>query len=893
MSYIDFGNTEFKIAILIRSTGLQTTQLRQAYLEPLEALGSSTRNLVAIELPYDGKKPTAKLRKEYLDELLPDIASLGVHTLFVCDAEYFKTITKLAKAEPHLGYVKPCALKGFENLSVIYCPNWQTFFFTPDNESKCKLALNALHTHMQGKYEELGTNVLKDVYYPKTASEVEFWFKRLLEYPVLACDIEAFSLKHVTAGIATISFSWDKHSAVVFTVDAVALSEEKEVNTWCKKDKKYKNVVTHLEQGYNNFMRSKLKDFFSQFKGKHVWHNASYDIYNLTYQLFMEDLLDREGMLQGLEILLKNCEDTQLITYLATNSCAGNSLGLKDNSHEFVGNYAIDVKDIRTQRLEDLLHYNAIDTCATFYVWEKMYPKMVEDDQEEFYRTIFMPQMHDIIEMQLTGLVIDLDRTREAKAQLEAIREESLNTLHSSPLVQEWLQEQREEELNRRNLAYKKKQITMDEVKFELNLNSTPQLQSLLYDHLNLPVLDKTDKGGAATGTKTIKKLSQHKEVIEHPDSVEILSILKSIREFSQVEKILTAFISAFLSEAFKCKDGYHRIFGSFKLGGTVSGRLSASNPNIQQIPSGSTFGKLIKQCFVAPKGQLFVMSDFAALEDVVNTLLTKDPAKEAVLVQGFDGHSYRMVRYWPDKFDQARINDIEYVNSLKNEEWADKLRSMSKPISFAMQYLGTWATLMNNCGFSEIESKQIEANYHALYKVSGDWVQEKIQQASYQGYAVGAFGLRIRCPILHKCVLGNSRTPTEAAAESRTLGNAISGQSYCLLNGRASEEFMRRVRNSEYRLRIRLAAHIHDAIYLYIDDSIEVLSWVNKHLIECMRWQELPELHHPQIKISSELDVAYPSWASTFTLPNGASEKEILEICQKEAAKRVPGKIY
>ena len=102
--------------------------------------------------------------------------------------------------------------------------------------------------------------------------------------------------------------------------------------------------------------------------------------------------------------------------------------------------------------------------------------------------------------------------------------------------------------------------------------------------------------------------------------------------------------------------------------------------------------------------------------------------------------------------------------------------------------------------------------------------------------------------------------------------------------------EFMRRVRAGKYRLEILLWAHIHDAIYLFVRDDFKIIEWVNTNLIECMQWQELPELQHDQIKVSSELDLAYPSWKDSFTIPNGSSHHEIKAICLAEANKRKEG---
>ena len=98
---------------------------------------------------------------------------------------------------------------------------------------------------------------------------------------------------------------------------------------------------------------------------------------------------------------------------------------------------------------------------------------------------------------------------------------------------------------------------------------------------------------------------------------------------------------------------------------------------------------------------------------------------------------------------------------------------------------------------------------------------------------------------------------------------------------------FMRKVRKSKYHLDILLWAHIHDAIYLFVRDNFEVLEWVNTNLIACMAWQDLPELQHKSIRVSSALDLAYPSWKDSFTIPNGSNQEQIKALCIKEANKR------
>lgn len=206
----------------------------------------------------------------------------------------------------------------------------------------------------------------------------------------------------------------------------------------------------------------------------------------------------------------------------------------------------------------------------------------------------------------------------------------------------------------------------------------------------------------------------------------------------------------------------------------------------------------------------------------------------------------------------------------------------MSKAPSFAMQFLGTYLTLMKNLGWSESQAKGVEANYKKLYQKSIDWVNAKIEEAHTKGYSEGAFGLRIRTPVLAQTIYGASKLPKEAAAEARTLGNAISGQSYGQLNNRAAVEFMQKVWDSKYRYDIVPVALIHDAIYILVKDDVEAVEWANRELIKSMQWQELPEIQHDTVKLGAALDVFWPSWKNAITLPNNADKATLIDVCEK-----------
>lgn len=268
---------------------------------------------------------------------------------------------------------------------------------------------------------------------------------------------------------------------------------------------------------------------------------------------------------------------------------------------------------------------------------------------------------------------------------------------------------------------------------------------------------------------------------------------------------------------------------------------------------------------------------DYNSLEDYISALTTKDPNKLKVYEMGFDGHSLRAASYFKDQLPPMDLDDPNQVNAIKKTH--EELRQLSKAPTFALTYGGTYITLMNNCGFSEQQAKFIEANYHDLYKVSDEWVQDKIKQACEDGYVTVAFGLRVRTPLLAQSVY--TKLSYKAAAEARTAGNAL-GQSWGLLNTRACNKFMQDVWDSPYAEDIRIIAQIHDASYYIIPNNIDIVKFINDNLVKHVQWQEHPDIQHPTVKLGGEVDIFYPSWKYSVTLPNNASLNDIIELAIK-----------
>jgi DNA polymerase-1 len=853
-------STKLSTAILIKESSLNHQGIYENYISKIEK-DISPDSLVAFSLEYDDhKKVKVSTIKKYLVNLLKAIDSLNITTLLVADGNYFKVLTKERKAEPHYGYIKQCKIEGYEHLSIILAPNYQALFYNPALQNRLDMSLDTLVSHIDGSFKELGSDIIKSASYPQTENQKIESLEMLFNYISITCDIETTSLRFEQGVIGTIAFAWNKHEGIAFDVDD--------------------NILIHL------------KNFFESYPGDIWFHNALFDVKFLIYHLYMNHSTDYIGLQKGLDVF-SNIQDTMVLTYLATNSTAEAKLSLKDVAFEFTGNYAQeDINDITKIPLDELLEYNLVDCLATWYVHDKYMPLCIADNQMNIYYAIMQPSLKVLLKMMMIGLPMDLTKVTKAKDELETIRTKAYTTLMNLPEIKKFQFTLQCEEMVKANKKLKKKVKSIDEFRdTKFNPGSTTQKQKLLYQRWNLPVIDLTDSKEPATGAKTLAKLLN---IVEEPEHK---IVLESLIEISKVDIILNNFIKNFQEMAFTRNDNTVWLNGNLKLGGTQSGRLSSNNPNMQNIPSGSTYAKLIKSCFVAPEGWLFAGADFSALEDRIGAILSGDPMKTKEFSEGADGHSLRAIAFFsqlekpvtingtyidPDVIKSYDIDDVTSINQFKKDH--PNIRKEAKAPSFALQYGGTWKTLVTNIGLPEEVARSIEKGYHELYKGLSDFTDHNMKFGSENGYVKCAFGLRLRTPILARTILGKRSTPYEAMSEGRSASNAVS-QSWGMLMNRALIATENQLQGSGYEQDIYMANTIHDAGYFIIRNKPDVIKWLNDTLIKEMSWNGHPSIHSENVLMEAELDIG-KSWDKQYTLHNNATIEEIEAFLQENSIK-------
>lgn len=869
MHYVLFDSapsSQYKVAFLMKREALNVKSIQSEYISKLSKVVKPS-DCIAFSLKYNesGKAPVS-LIKEYLLELLHGLNNLKIEVIYVTDSEYFKQLVGLKKVKHEYGYSHSCTIEGYDHIKVVLGVNWQVLFYNPLMQEKLDYSLTAVEGHYLGT--SMFNNIVKTAYYPTTDAQIVEKLKEFIKNDTtLAIDIEAYSLKFYEAGIATITFCWNKHEGMVFPVDLKVIEPT---------DNKLHSLFP------NAIRRNILKQFFLRYRGVSIYHNACYDIKVLVFVLFMNSIFNNyEDMIKGIEVLTRNCQDTKLIYYLCTNNTVANNLSLKDAAFPYTGNYAVDVTDISVVEPSKLMEYNLIDGLGTYYLYETYYPIMQAENQAAPYYSVFLPSIRVIIQMELVGMPLCIDTVKKVNDELVSKRNNIIADIFSLDCVKGFQDILRYEEYQAKHAEWKKKTEPLEYFNYVVfNPNSNTQLQRLIYEQLGYEVIDTTEGGNPATGNDTLKKLIHVSKSDVHT------KLFQSLIDLADVSIILDNFLNAFLTKSIQHEDGWWWIHGNFNLGGTVSGRLSSSNPNLQNIPStGSPYAKAIKSCFKAPKGWVFSGSDFASLEDRISALTTKDPNKLKVYTDGYDGHCLRAYAYFSEKMPDIDGNSVESINSIADHPVYKKYRQDSKAPTFALTYQGTWFTLVQNCGISKDEAKSIEANYHTLYVVSDNWVQDKLKQAAIDGYVTVAFGLKVRTPRIAQCIWGSSTMPYEAKAEGRTAGNAL-GQSYGLLNNRAAVSYQTEYWNSPYRTSILPSCHIHDAQYFLLKQDINVIHYHNDRLPFHMSWQELEEIKHDEVKISGDVELFYPSWEHKLALPAHADKNTILTLIKEHGKK-------
>ncbi|MGE8412686.1 MAG: DNA polymerase I [Pseudomonas sp.] len=271
----------------------------------------------------------------------------------------------------------------------------------------------------------------------------------------------------------------------------------------------------------------------------------------------------------------------------------------------------------------------------------------------------------------------------------------------------------------------------------EFNLGSPKQLGSILYDKLGLPVLKKTAKGQPSTAEEVLAKLAE--------DDYPLPRVLMQYRSMSKLKSTYTDR----LPEQINPRTG--RIHTSYHQAVASTGRLSSSDPSLQNIPVRTAEGRRIRQAFVAPAGYKLLAADYSQIELRIMAHLSRDEGLLNAFRNNLDVHTATA----------AEVFKVELADVTSDQ------RRSAKAINFGLIYGMGAQKLGKDIGVDTKQAKAYIDTYFARYPGVREYMDRTRAQAADQGYVETIFGRRLYLPEI------NSNKPQERAGAERTAINA------------------------------------------------------------------------------------------------------------------------
>ncbi|MBP9856132.1 MAG: hypothetical protein KBC48_02395 [Candidatus Pacebacteria bacterium] len=320
----------------------------------------------------------------------------------------------------------------------------------------------------------------------------------------------------------------------------------------------------------------------------------------------------------------------------------------------------------------------------------------------------------------------------------------------------------------------------------EFNLNSPKQLAEVLFDELKLNVkgLKKTAGGARSTRESELLKLAEQHEVV------------KLILDYRELQKLLSTYIDTIP----KLVDQRHRLHTHLHQTGSTTGRMSSSNPSLQNIPAREGLGMKIREAFMATPGYEFVAADYSQIELRVLAILAKEEALIQIFKEGKDVHS----------------SVASLVFGVPEAEVTKDMRRKAKVINFGIIYGMGVNALKINLGSTREEAQTFYNNYFATFPQIKKYFETVINDATRKGYTETYFGRRRYFPEL------KSKLPFMRAAGERMAMNApIQGTATADIIKIAISKVDQSLRAANLIDRAHLVLQIHDELIYEVEEAM------------------------------------------------------------------------
>lgn len=297
------------------------------------------------------------------------------------------------------------------------------------------------------------------------------------------------------------------------------------------------------------------------------------------------------------------------------------------------------------------------------------------------------------------------------------------------------------ERLNQHGIRLKARLLALEQQAIALagkpfNLNSPKQLQAILYEDLQIPVPSKTPTGQPSTAESVLQELALDYE------------LPKIILDYRSLSKLVSTYIDA-LPKKINPKTG--RVHTSYNQAVTATGRLSSSDPNLQNIPIRTEEGRLIRRAFIAPPGHVLVKADYSQIELRIMAHLSQDPQLIAAFNADLDIHA-------------ATASEVAGVPLAAV---SSEMRRQAKAINFGLIYGMSAFGLAKQLGIERQKAQHYINHYFERYPGVLAYMNQTRALAHEQGYVETIFGRRLYLPEI------NARSMMQRKAAERAAINA------------------------------------------------------------------------------------------------------------------------
>lgn len=449
--------------------------------------------------------------------------------------------------------------------------------------------------------------------------------------------------------------------------------------------------------------------------------------------------------------------DTMIASYLLNPTKRSHSL--ESIAHEYLEHQMITYKEVTEKGqgfqkvdLQQATEYSCEDADVTFLLAEVLTEKLEQEGLKELLVQMELPLVEVLAEMELWGVRINPDLLLELSKELEA---------------RLWGLEER----------------VFDLVGEEFNINSTQQLGKILFEKFKLPVIKKT-KTGYSTDVGVLQELAKEHE------------LPRVVLEYRSLTKLKSTYVDT-LPQLIDPATG--RVHTSYNQTVTATGRLSSSDPNLQNIPIRTEEGRRIREAFIPEDGWWMISADYSQIELRILAHLSRD----STLIEAFQ------------RDEDIHTRTASEIFGIPPNEVTPQMRREAKVINFGIIYGMSPYGLANELGVESKVAAEYIDEYFRRYQGVKTYLDEILTEAKKKGYVTTLYNRRRYLPEIK-----SSNRAARQFAERTAINTPIQGTAADLIKI-AMNRIYRRIRDQ--KLKARMLIQVHDELVLEApDDEVE-----------------------------------------------------------------------